>query len=294
MDLRIFMEEIIRKMGYRVYPGYPQEYIWIDHGDNTGEVILLMDDNDLEKLREFYSSTVNYPGEKYVFILIDDDKEILSYCKSKGLIGIRKDTVASLVGKSIIDMHLSRGKREIAEKAEGDDSIYVYLEEGNNPKFIKPTITGENVSTAIGLKADLIFVPYYFFSYSLNVLEGGLYEKKEGILMVNSVNGNVSESINGYEVIDKWPMKYKEVEPNWEVNSSIEKIRRWIQENMEREIMVEEESKFFIIFSRKKVKPLDDTIKIKYNSTYLYPVYTSSTLVMDGFTGEIKSVTDFI
>ncbi|MGC8547090.1 MAG: hypothetical protein ACP5MU_05495, partial [Thermoplasmata archaeon] len=115
-----------------------------------------------------------------------------------------------------------------------------------------------------------------------------------GILMVNSVNGNVSESINGYEVIDKWPMKYKEFEPKWEVNSSIEKIRRWIQENMEREIMVEEESKFFIIFSRKKVKPLDDTIKIKYISTYLYPVYTSSTLVMDGFTGEIKSVTDFI
>ncbi len=294
MDLRFFMEEIIRRMGYRTYPGYPPEYIWIDHGDNTGEVVFLMENNDIEKLREFYSSTLNYPGEKYVFILIDDDREILSYCKSKGLIGIRKDAVASLVGRSIIDMHLTRGKDRIVEKEEGEDSIYVYLEEGNNPKFIKPNITGEDVSKAIGLKAELLFIPYYFFSYSLNVLEGGLYEKKEGILMVNSVNGNISESINGYEVIDGWPTKFREIEPKWEVNSSMEKVRRWIQENMEREIMVEEESKFFIVFSRKKVKPLDETIKIKYNSTYLYPIYSSSALVMDGFTGEIKSVTDFI
>ncbi len=295
MDLRVFLEEIVKRMGYRTYPGYPKEYIWIDHGDNSGEVIMLLEDNNLDKLKEFYSSTLNYPGEKYVFILVDDDREIMGYCKSKGLIGVKKDVVANLIGKSLIDMSLKKnGKSDSKIMESNEDSIYVYLEEGNNPKFIKPTISGEDVSNSIGLKAELIFIPFYFFSYTLDVVDGGLYEKRDGILMLNSLNGNVTKSINGYEVVDSWPLKYKDMEPRWEINGSTERVRKWIQENLERETVVQEETKFFIVYKRKKIKPLENTIKVTYINTYFYPIYSTSTLVMDGFTGEIKSVTDFI
>ncbi|MCL4412431.1 MAG: hypothetical protein M1526_03650 [Candidatus Thermoplasmatota archaeon] len=293
MDLRVFLEEIIRRMGYRTYPGYPEEYIWIDHGDGSGEVIMLLEDSSLERVKSFYSSTVNFPGEKFVFFLVDEDPEITSYCKSKGIKSVRKDEVGLIVGRSIIDIHLKK-RRENDFKEDEKDSIYVYLEEGSNPKFVKPAITGEAVANALGLKADLLFIPFSFYSYSVSVMEGSLIEKREGTVMVNTVNGTVSKSISGYEVIDSWPMQHRELEPKWEPDASIERVRRWIQDNIESEVVEEKEMRYLVVFTRKKVRPLENSIKIKYNNTHLYPIYSSSSLVMDGFTGEIKSVTDYI
>ncbi|MEM0127870.1 MAG: hypothetical protein QXO03_02120, partial [Thermoplasmatales archaeon] len=82
MDIRIIIEDMVQKMGYRAYPGFPQDYIWIDHGDGSGEVIMLLEENDMDKVREFESSTSSFPGERFIFSLVGDiDKEIPSYCK---------------------------------------------------------------------------------------------------------------------------------------------------------------------------------------------------------------------
>ena len=298
MDIRVLIDEMVRSMGYRTYPGYPEEYIWVDHGDGSGEVIMLLESHDIEKVREFHSSTSSFPGERFLFLLADGvDKDVISYCKAHRITPVTREETARMLGRALIDMHLSsRTKRKTAirHKEENKDFIMVYLEEGNNPKYIRPVITGEVVTNAIGLKADLIFVPFHFFTYSMKVMEGNNLVSKEGTVMVNAVNGRPSKSINGYEVLDSWPTTHREMELKWEPLSSLERAKRWVSESLETEVLEKSETDAFIIYSRRRVKPLEDTIKVTFVNTCLYPIYSSSALVMDGFTGEIKSITDYL
>lgn len=299
MDLRIIIEEMVKNMGFRTYPGYPEDYIWIDHGDGTGEVIMLVETDELEKLREFQSSTSSFPGERLVFILGDEAKpDLTSYCKSHKITVVSREECSRLFGRALIDMHLSkmhRKKENKITKTEDDDGfILVYLEEGNNPKFVKPAVSGEMVARSIGLRNDLIFIPHYFFSYMLKVMEGGKVEVREGSAMVNSVNGKVSKSITGYEVLENWPTPYRQLEPKWEPQPSMERVKSWIEESLETEVIETKESEFFLIFSRSRIKPLEKTIRVSFLNSYFYPIYSTSSLALDGFTGEVKSVTDFV
>ena len=298
MDIRILIGEIVKGMGYRTYPGYPEDYIWVDHGDGSGEVIMLLESQDLEKVREFYSSTVSFPGERFLFILNDAaNKDILSYCKSHKITAVSRDDTAKLLGKALIDMQLSRkvhGRPRVQETKEDKDFILVYLEEGNNPRYIRPVVSGEMVTSSIGLKADLIFVPYHFFSYSMKLMEGDNLVVKEGNVMVNAVNGKASRSINGYELLDSWPTTHRELELKWEPLPSMERAKRWISDSLETEVVEKSETDAFIIYSRTRVKPLEDTIKVTFINTSFYPIYSSPALVMDGYTGEIKSINDFV
>lgn len=298
MDLRIIIEEMVKNMGFRTYPGYPEDYIWIDHGDGTGEVIMLVETNEIEKVREFQSSTSSFPGERLVFILNDGiNTDITSYCKSHKITIVSREECTRLFGKALIEMHLSKIHRKEKRKTNDKEDkgfILVYLEEGKNPKFVKPAISGETVAKSIGLKSDLIFVPHYFFSYSLKVMEGGNLEDREGSAMVNSVNGKVSESITGYEVLENWPTNHRELDPKWEPLPSLERVKRWVEDSLETEVVETRESDFFIIYSRNRVKPVERTIKVTFLNTYFYPIYSSSSLALDGFTGEIKSITDYI
>lgn len=298
MDVRILIDEMVRNMGYRTYPGYPEEYIWVDHGDGSGEVILLLENQDMEKVREFNSSTISFPGERFLFVLTDGgNKEILSYCKGHKITAVSREEASKMLGRALIDMHLSKKtpKKPVKQRnEENKDFIMVYLEEGNNPKYIRPVVSGEIVTNSIGLRSDLIFVPYHFFSYSMKVMEGNSLSNKEGTAMVNAVNGKVSRSINGYEILDSWPTTYRELEPKWEPLASMERAKRWISDSLETEVVERSETEAFIIYSRSKVRPLEDTVRVTFINTCLYPIYSSSTLVMDGFTGEIKSITDFL
>jgi hypothetical protein len=298
MDVRVLIDEMVKNMGYRTYPGYPEEYIWVDHGDGSGEVIMLLENQDLEKVREFNSSTVSFPGERFLFLLADGtDKEIISYCKGHRITPVSREEAAKMLGKALIDMHLSTKTKKrsvLRQPTENKDFIMVYLEEGSNPKYIRPVITGDVVTNSIGLRADLIFVPYHFFTYGMKVMEGDSLIAKEGTVMVNAVNGRASRSINGYEILDSWPTTHREMELKWEPLSSMERAKRWISESLETEVVEKTETEAFIVYSRNRVKPLEDTIKVTFINTCLYPVYSSSALVMDGFTGEIKSITDYV
>ncbi|MEM0134027.1 MAG: hypothetical protein QXU18_02200 [Thermoplasmatales archaeon] len=298
MDIRILIGEMVKNMGYRTYPGYPEDYIWVDHGDGSGEVIMLLDNQDIEKVREFYSSTVSFPGERFLFILNDGvNKDILSYCKSHKITAVSRDDTAKMLGKELINMQLAKKiqkRPRVQEKNENKDFILVYLEEGNNPRYIRPVVSGEAVTNSIGLKSDLIFIPFHFFSYTMKLMEGDNLVVKEGNVMVNAVNGKASKSINGYELLDSWPTTHRELELKWEPLTSMERAKRWISDSLETEVVEKSETEAFIIYSRSRVKPLEDTIKVTFINTSLYPVYSSSALVMDGFTGEIKSITDFV
>jgi hypothetical protein len=298
MDIRILIDEMVKDMGYRTYPGYPEEYIWVDHGDGSGEVIMLLENEDLEKVREFHSSTVSFPGERFLFLLSDGaNKDVLSYCKGHKIIPVTRDETAKLLGKALIDMQLSkkvRRKPVVQQSNENEDFILVYLEEGNNPKYIRPVVSGEVVTNSIGLRSDLIFIPFHFFSFTMKVMEDESLSKKEGTAMVNAVTGKVSRSINGYELLDSWPTTHRELELKWEPLSSIERAKRWVSDSLETEVVEKSETDGFIIYSRSRVKPLEDTIKVTFINTCLYPIYSSSALVMDGFTGEIKSITDYV
>ncbi|MCL4446784.1 MAG: hypothetical protein M1163_00045 [Candidatus Thermoplasmatota archaeon] len=298
MDIRILIDEMVKSMGYRTYPGYPEEYIWVDHGDGSGEVIMLLESSDLDKVREFHSSTVSFPGERFLFVLNDDpNKDILSYCKGHKITSVTRDETARLLGKALIDMQLSKKKQKrpvVREPRENKDFILVYLEEGNNPRYIRPVVSGEMVTNSIGLRSDLIFVPHHFFSYTMKVMEGDNLSVKEGNAMVNAVNGRVSKSINGYELLDTWPTTHRELELKWEPLSSMERGRRWISDSLETEVVEKSETDAFIIYSRNRVRPLEETIKVTFINTCYYPIYSSSALVMDGFTGEIKSITDYV
>ncbi len=298
MDIRVLIDEMVRKMGYRTYPGYPDEYIWVDHGDGTGEVIMLLETSDFQKVRDFNSSTSSFAGERFLFILCEaTDKEILSYCKAHRITPVVREDVAKMLGRALIDLHLSMKppRRNIPlERKEDKDFILVYLEEGSNPRYIRPVVSGEAVTNSIGLKADLIFIPYHFFSYSMKVMEGSNVVVKEGNAMVNAVNGRVSKAINGYEVLDSWPTAHRELEPKWEPLPSMERAKRWVSETTESEVVEKSETDAFIVYSRKRVRPLEESIKVSYVNTAYYPIYSSAALVMDGFTGEIKSLSDYI
>lgn len=298
MDIRILIDEMVKNMGYRTYPGYPEDYIWVDHGDGTGEVIMLLETQDLEKVREFQSSTATFPGERFLFLLLDGvSRDILSYCKGHNITAVTRDETSRLLGKALIDLHLDKAKirKPVREKPKEDkDFILVYLEEGSNPKYIRPVVTGAIVTNSIGLRSDLIFIPYHFFSYTMKVMEGDRMEYKEGTAMVNAVNGKVARSINGYEILDSWPTVHRELEPKWEPLSSLERAKKWISDSLETEVVEKSETEAFIIYSRARVKPLENTIKVTFINSCLYPIYSSSALVMDGFTGEIKSITDYV
>ncbi|MCL4412020.1 MAG: hypothetical protein M1526_01500 [Candidatus Thermoplasmatota archaeon] len=298
MDVRILIDEIVKNMGYRTYPGYPEDYIWVDHGDGSGEVIMLLENDDMEKIREYNSSTVSFPGERFLFLLFDGpNKEILSYCKGHKITPVTRNEAAKMLGMTLIDMHLAKktAKRpEVQQVSENKDFILVYLEEGNNPKYIRPVVTGEVVTGSIGLRSDLIFVPYHFVSYSMKVLEGDNIATKEGTAMINAVNGKVYRSINGYELLDSWPTTHRDLDPKWEPLASMERAKRWAGDSLETEVLEKSETAGFIIYSRSRVKPLEDTIKVTFINTCFYPIYSSSVLVMDGFTGEIKSISDYV
>ncbi|MEM1813938.1 MAG: hypothetical protein QXE04_01460, partial [Thermoplasmatales archaeon] len=227
MDVRVIIEDMVQKMGYRTYPGFPQDYIWIDHGDGSGEVIMLLEENDIEKVREFESSTSSFPGDRFVFSLIEGiDKEIPSYCKRYKITLVSQEEVAKMLGKACISMHIeSRRQASKVKKIEanGEGYILVYLEEGKNPRYVKPTIDVREVVKTIGLKPELIFVPYHFFSYSLKVMEGEIVSQKQGTVMVNAVNGKVFKSISGFELMDRWPAEHREMEIKWEPLPSLER-----------------------------------------------------------------------
>jgi ketoisovalerate ferredoxin oxidoreductase, alpha subunit (EC 1.2.7.7) len=109
MDVRILIDEIVKNMGYRTYPGYPEDYIWVDHGDGSGEVIMLLENDDMEKIREYNSSTVSFPGERFLFLLFDGpNKEILSYCKGHKITPVTRNEAAKMLGMTLIDMHLAK------------------------------------------------------------------------------------------------------------------------------------------------------------------------------------------
>lgn len=298
MDVRVLIDEMVKNMGYRTYPGYPEDYIWVDHGDGSGEVIMLLENQGMEKVREFHSSTVSFPGERFLFLLSEgSNKDIISYCKAHRITPVSRDEASKLLGRALIDMHLSTKTRKgpaIHQPREDKGFILVYLEEGNNPKYIRPVVSGETVTNSIGLKSDLIFVPYHFFSYSMKVLEGDDLTVKDGTAMVNAVNGRVFRSINGYEILDSWPTTHREIELKWEPLASMERAKRWISDNQETEVVEKSETDAFLIYSRSRVKPLEDTIKVTFINTCYYPIYSSAALVMDGFTGEIKSITDYV
>ncbi|MGC8644960.1 MAG: hypothetical protein ACP5UO_01670 [Thermoplasmata archaeon] len=297
MDIRVLLDDMVRRMGYRTYPGFPDEYIWVDHGDGTGEVIMLLEGSDIEKVREFQSSTSSFPGERFIFILTGKiDPEILSYCKYYKITVIHEDEVAKILGRAVIQMHLERPKERKRENGseEKREYITVYLEEGENPKYIKPTIEGQDVIKSIGLRPELIFVPYHFFSYALKVMEGEIVADRQGTLMVNAVNGKVSKSINGFELLESWPTSHREIEMKWEPLPSLERARKWLSESIETEVTERKETESFIIFTKKSVRPLEDTIKVKFINTCFYPIYSSSAVAMDGFTGEIGSISDFL
>jgi hypothetical protein len=296
VDIRVLLDDMVRRMGYRTYPGFPEEYIWVDHGDGTGEVIMLLSSSDMEKIREFQSSTALFPGERFIFLLSKVDQEILSYCKRYKITVVQEEEVAKILGKALIQNYLDRPKKTLGEREsnENKDYIMVYLEEGQNPKYIKPTIEGQDVIKSIGLRPELIFVPYHFFSYSLKVMEGEVVGERQGTIMVNAVNGKVSTSISGFELLDSWPTSHREVEMKWEPLPSMERAKRWLSESIETEVMEKKETGSFIIFTRKSMKPLEDTIKVTFINTCFYPVYSSSAVAMDGFTGEIGSISDFL
>ena len=74
----------------------------------------------------------------------------------------------------------------------------------------------------------------------------------------------------------------------------MERAKRWIIDSLETEVVEKSETDAFIIYSRTRVKPLEDTIKVTFINTSFYPIYSSPALVMDGYTGEIKSINDFV
>ncbi|MEM0127484.1 MAG: hypothetical protein QXO03_00150 [Thermoplasmatales archaeon] len=298
MDIKVIIDDMVQKMGYRTYPGFPQDYIWVDHGDGSGEVILLLEHNDIEKVREFQSSTSSFSGERFVFILVKDvNQEIISYCKYHKITAVKDDEVAKILGRAVIEMYLESRKEETTandrEQQEGGKGyILVYLEEGQNPRYIKPTIDANDVVKTVGLKPELIFVPYHFFSYSLKVMEGEIVGTREGTLMVNAVNGKVYRSINGFELLDVWPTDHREMEIKWEPLPSLERAKKWLEDTTETEIVEKKETQSFIIYTRKSVKPIADTIKVTFLNTCFYPIYSSSAIAMDGFTSEIISISD--
>ncbi|MEM3642321.1 MAG: hypothetical protein QXU70_00390 [Thermoplasmatales archaeon] len=298
MDVRVIIEDMVQKMGYRTYPGFPQDYIWIDHGDGSGEVIMLLEENDIEKVREFESSTSSFPGDRFVFSLIDGiDKEIPSYCKRYKITLVSQEEVAKMLGKACISMHIEsrrQGSKLKKIEANGEGYILVYLEEGKNPRYVKPTIDVREVVKTIGLKPELIFVPYHFFSYSLKVMEGEIVSQKQGTVMVNAVNGKVFKSISGFELMDRWPAEHREMEIKWEPLPSLERAKKWLEETTETEVVEKKETESFIIYTRKAVKPIADTIKVTFINTSYYPIYSSSAIAMDGFTGEIISISDIL
>ncbi|MEM3668092.1 MAG: hypothetical protein QW388_05545, partial [Thermoplasmatales archaeon] len=225
------------------------------------------------------------------------DKEIPSYCKRYKITLVSQEEVAKMLGKACISMHIeSRRQASKVKKIEanGEGYILVYLEEGKNPRYVKPTIDVREVVKTIGLKPELIFVPYHFFSYSLKVMEGEIVSQKQGTVMVNAVNGKVFKSISGFELMDRWPAEHREMEIKWEPLPSLERAKKWLEETTETEVVEKKETESFIIYTRKAVKPIADTIKVTFINTSYYPIYSSSAIAMDGFTGEIISISDIL
>lgn len=292
MNLRSILEEIIVASGGRIYPGYPEEYIWIEHQDGSNEVIMLLFEDDLNLVKDFQSSTSNFPGERYIFALRDVSNDIYSFCISKKITCIKRDELINILGKSIIDLSLKVKRSTNEIKLDEPDSIYIRLETGTMPKFIKPPLSAPEIRESLGVKAELFFIPYHFYTYVCDLKMEDKVVKKNGGVMVNSVNSIPRDIVKGFELVDRWPFPHREMEPKWEPDEASESANKWIRENNIGITTEGKETKYFFVYFRKKTEPLEDSIKIKYEGTYFYPFFVSSGLALDGLTGEMYNIQD--
>jgi len=292
MNLRSILEEIISASGGRTYPGYPDRYLWVEYQDGYNEVIMLLTENKIDLVRDFNSATNDFPGERYVFALIDIDQEIYSYCISKKINCIKRDELINIIGRSVIDLSLKPTKNIKDVEYKEDDSIYIRLETGETPKFIKPQLSKDEIADSVGIKSELYFIPFHFYSYKCDVDMEGKIVARTGALMINSLNGLPDESVSGFELVDRWPFPHKEMDIKWEPDIAIHGAKKWISEHNIGYTVEEKETKYFLIFLRKKVEPLEDSIKIKFEGTYFYPFFISGGIALDGIRGLIYNVQD--
>ncbi len=292
MNFRAIIEEIITASGGRIYPGYPDEYIWIEHSDGSNEVIMLLYEDNLNLVKDFHSSTSNFPGGRYIFALRDVSPEIYSYCISKKITCVKRNELIEIVGRSVIDLSLHPEKIVRNIDVNDNDSIYIMLETGRTPKFIKPVLTASEIKEYIGVKSELFFIPFHFYSYSCDLKVEENTVKKNGGVMINSINGVPWDLVRGIELVDKWPFPHKEMDSKWEPDTVIEKVRSWVKENNVGITTEGKETKYFFIYYKKKTQPIEESIKIRYDGTYFYPFFVNGGMVLDGIKGEIYNVQD--
>ncbi len=289
------------------------EFIWGRAEDGHLEIFLVVEDHEVtgEDVMLFVRNTEQVHGEKAIICIKGYDRTAEAMASRLGVHLIPRDKIAPLIGEYVITL-LERGEKlpilgeedvevedieieeweEDTEEEENEDVIPIIIEDvgGGEEKIIKPIIS-EDKARAIArkytmpLRVELHLVPYYLFEYSLKVVTEGTMEEKNasGIIAINALNGSYEVWKTGYETTSNIDLPHVRIEPVISLDDSRRYARSGLVKEYTREKEFTVDDQTVTIIEKRKIRPLESSIKTNYMGIYYLPVW-----VVEGRDGKVR------
>ncbi len=308
VKIRDLIKKMLEENGW-VIDERGDEFIWARGEDGHLEIYLVVDDREVtgEDVMMFFRNTEQVSGEKAIICLRGYDKSAEMIAKNMKIHLIPRDSMAPLIGEYIISL-IERGEKiplfgeedieveniefEEEEEEENEDIIPIIIEDvdSGQEKMIKVNIP-EDRALAIArqsikpFKAELHLEPYYLFEFSLKVVTEGTMEEKpvSGIIAINAVTGSYEVWRTGYETTPQIELPHVRVEPVISLDDSKKKARAGLIKEYTKEKEFTVDDKTVTIIEKRKIRPLESSIKTNYMGLYYLPVW-----VVEGRDGKVR------
>ncbi len=297
------------------------EFIWVHSQDAGIGIFQIIEDHTVteEDVVVFARNTEQIKGFKGLICIKNYDKSAEKAAEKLNIQLLSREKIAELIGEFIIrsyesgeDLHMFEEEDievedieffdEEEEVWEEEDVIPIIIEDvGGEEKIIKINIDKERAITIARKKISVMditlkLIPYFLFEYSLKVIIEGTMEERfsSGIIAIDGETGKYEIWKMGYETTSKIEIQHVRVEPL----ISLEKAKSAAVDGLKKEYTREKEitldDSTVTIIEKRKMRPLESSIKTNYMGLYYLPVWEATgkegKVRINAATGEIISL----
>ncbi len=324
VNLKELIRKIIEYHGGEIIDR-DDEFIWAKIDGNT-EIYYVEDREvvDGEHVFKFNRDTEQVNAIKAIICVKGYTEMAENTAKKLKIYLIPRDKLASWIGEYVLDIYekgetlnlfdeedievegIYYDEDEEEEEEVDEDVIPIIIEdvEGGDEKIMKVNITKEKAISIskkhiFGVDAELVLVPHFIFEFSLKLSIENVNDEKvvSGIVAVNALNGQYNIWKVGYETVSQIHIPHVKMEPRVSIEESEKNAIGFLMEEYtkEEEYTIEDEN--ITIIDKRKITPLQDSIKTKFVGLHYLPVWIvrgrGRTVAINANSGEIKKVEDF-